>query len=87
MSERMSERMSEVARDGGVVRSTARYEFRLAEQLSPTAVAAFPELHVAETGQSTVLFGSVRDRAEFAAILARFDLLGLTVMDVHRLPD
>lgn len=83
----MSERMSEVARDGRLVRAVARYEFRLAEQLSPTTVAAFPELHLAETGRSTVLFGSVRDRSEFAAILARFDLLGLTVMDVHRLPD
>lgn len=83
----MSERMSEVAPGGGVARTAARYEFRLAEQLSPTTVAAFPELHVSETGQSTVLFGSVRDRAEFAAILARFDLLGLTVLDVHRLPD
>jgi hypothetical protein len=83
----MSQRRSEVAQDGGVVPSAARYEFRLAEQLSPTAVAAFPELHVSEAGQGTVLFGSVRDRAEFAAILARFDLLGLTVMDVHRLPD
>jgi hypothetical protein len=67
--------------------TTARYEFRVDERLSPTTVAAFPELRVADRGPGAVLFGRVRDRAEFAAILARFDLLGLTVVDVHRLPD
>jgi hypothetical protein len=66
---------------------TARYEFRVVERLSPTTIAAFPELQVSDGGPSSVLFGLVRDRAEFAAILARFDLLGLTVVDVHRLPD
>lgn len=64
-----------------------RYEFRLAEPLTPTALAAFPELEIAEGSAERVLFGPIRDSSELHAVLSRFHLMGLTVLDVHRLPD
>jgi hypothetical protein len=64
-----------------------RYEFHLAERLSATATSAFPELAIGDNRKGTVLFGPVRDRSEFYGFLDRFDVMGLTVLDVHRLPD
>ena len=64
-----------------------RYEFRLAEPLTPTALAAFPELRAAAGSAEHVLFGAIRDSCELHAVLSRFHLMGLTVLDVHRLPE
>jgi hypothetical protein len=69
------------------VLETGRYEFRVAQRLSATAVASFPELTVSDGPSGTVLFGPVRDDAELHGILSRLQLLGLTILDVHRLPD
>jgi hypothetical protein len=60
---------------------------RVAQRLSPTAAATFPELAVSAAADGTVLFGPVRDDAELHGILARLQLFGLTILDVHRLPD
>jgi regulator of RNase E activity RraA len=65
----------------------ARYEFRIVQRLSATAVEAFPELSATDGSQGTVLYGAVRDDAELHGILARLQLLGVTILDVHRLPD
>jgi hypothetical protein len=64
-----------------------RYEFKLAERLSPTASRAFPELAVRSERHGTILFGPVRDRSEFHGLLDRFDVMGLTIVEIHRLPD
>jgi hypothetical protein len=69
------------------VLETGSYEFRVAQRLSPTAVAAFPELTVRDGASGTLLFGHVRDDAELHGILSRLQLFGLTILDVHRLPD
>jgi hypothetical protein len=69
------------------VTQNERYEFRVAQRLSATAVAAFPELSVSDGAPGTVLYGPVRDDAELHGILARLQLFGLTLLDVHRLPD
>jgi hypothetical protein len=69
------------------VAENGRYEFRVAQRLSATAVASFPELMVTDTSSGTVLFGPVRDDAALHGILAHLQLLGLTILDVHRLPD
>jgi len=66
---------------------TRRYEFRVAQRLSATVVAAFPELSVTDSSSGTVLFGPMRDDAELHGVLSRLQLLGLTILDVHRLPD
>jgi hypothetical protein len=69
------------------MQEAGRYEFRVAERLSATTLAAFPELATTDHGAGPVLYGSMRDDSELHAILSRFQLLGLTVVDVHRLPD
>jgi hypothetical protein len=69
------------------VMESGRYEFRVAQQLSATAVAAFPELSATGGNAGTVLFGHVRDDAELHGILSRLQLLGLDILDMHRLPD
>lgn len=66
---------------------TMRYEFRLAQRLSTTAVEAFPDLSITDDAPGTVLYGAVRDDAELHGILSRLQLFGLTILDVHRLPD
>jgi hypothetical protein len=69
------------------VLETRRYEFRVAQRLSATVIAAFPELSVTDSSSGTVLFGPMRDAAELHGVLSRLQLLGLTILDVHRLPD
>jgi hypothetical protein len=64
-----------------------RYEFHIAERLTTTALYAFPELQLADSSAGSVLYGRPRDRSELHAILDRFHLLGMTLLDVHRLPD
>lgn len=64
-----------------------RYEFRVAEVLSDTVRAAFPELEVVAGHAGTVLFGPVRDAAALQGVLDRLLLFGCTVLDLHRLPD
>jgi hypothetical protein len=67
--------------------ATARYEFRLAEPLSPTARAAFPELSQGHALGGDVLYGPVASQEELHSLLARFRTLGLTVVELRRLPD
>jgi|tagenome__1003787_1003787.scaffolds.fasta_scaffold20873302_2 hypothetical protein len=72
----------------------ARYEFSLAEPLSPTALAAFPELSRATavgargaTLGGDVLYGPVESQEQLHSLLARFRTMGLTVVEMRRLPD
>lgn len=64
-----------------------RYEFLIAGGVSDTVKAAFPELDVARVlSADTALFGTVRDQAALRGLLARFDDLGLTVVEMRQLP-
>ncbi|MGI5359280.1 hypothetical protein ACQI4E_28740 [Streptomyces sp. CA-252508] len=64
-----------------------RYEIRVEGHMSEPLTKAFPELeHVTMSGQ-TVLFGPVVDEAQLYGLLARCQSLGLTVMEMRRLPD
>ncbi len=65
---------------------TPRYEFRFAERLSETVQHAFPGLHVS-TSSDRVLYGAVGDQDELEGLMARFSLLRLTLLEMHRLPD
>jgi hypothetical protein len=67
--------------------TAARYEFRLAERLSPTALAAFPELTRGAAREGDVLFGPVRDQDELHSLLARFQTMCLSVIELRQLPD
>jgi hypothetical protein len=64
-----------------------RYEFRIAQRLSSTAAEAFHELSIVDGSPGTILYGAVRDDAELHGILSRLQLFGVTILDVHRLPD
>ena len=67
--------------------TAVRYEFRLAERLSPTARAAFPELTQGEALGGDVLFGPVYDQEHLHSLLARFQTMRLTVTELRKLPD
>jgi hypothetical protein len=65
-----------------------RYEFTVADRLSETVIAAFPELRRSTApGAGTTLFGPVIDRAHLDGLLARFNDLGLDIVTIHRLPE
>lgn len=66
---------------------TARYEFRLAEPLSPTARAAFPELSQGTALGGDILYGPVKSQEHLHSLLARFRTMGLTVVELRQLPD
>ncbi|MGY1693672.1 MULTISPECIES: hypothetical protein [unclassified Geodermatophilus] len=65
-----------------------RYEFLLPGRLSDDVCAAFPEL-TARPGSTggTVLFGPVGDSSHLHGLLARFQSLGLTLVELRQLPD
>ncbi|MER7927369.1 MULTISPECIES: hypothetical protein [unclassified Streptomyces] len=64
-----------------------RYEIRVEGHMSETLTKAFPELgHVVMSGQ-TVLYGPVVDEGHLYGLLARFQSLGLRVLEMRQLPE
>lgn len=67
---------------------TWRYEFLLGVRVSDTVRAAFPELRSGPgPAGGTVFYGEIEDDAHLHGLLARFQTLGLTVIEMRRLPD
>jgi hypothetical protein len=66
-----------------------RYEFLLAEAVSERLLAAFPEFRLSTSlgSNTSILYGPVACATELRGLLARFDTLGLTVLEMRRLPD
>lgn len=65
-----------------------RYEFLVAGSISEAVLAALPELSASRFPMGgTALFGPVRDEADVLTLLARFADLGISVIEVRRLPD
>jgi len=68
--------------------STVRYEFLMHGTVAETVLSAFPELTATKgPAGGTVLFGAVYDDAHLHGLLARFQMFGLTVLEMRRLPD
>ena len=65
-----------------------RYEFIVKGSISRAVEAALPDMSSAPypTGGS-VLFGPVRDDADVMTMFARICSLGLSVVEIRRLPD
>jgi len=65
-----------------------RYEFIIRGAPSEAVVAALPHLSATPypTG-GTVLFGPVQDEADVATLIAQLADLGLSVVEMRRLPD
>ena len=68
--------------------STVRYEFLMHGTIAETVLSAFPELTAAKgPAGGTVLFGAVYDDSHLHGLLARFQMFGLTLLEMRRLPD
>ncbi|PPJ33766.1 hypothetical protein C5E45_03895 [Nocardia nova] len=77
------------ARHGGSRGGAVRYEFVVDGELAGDICAEFPELArsgVAAPG-TTALFGPLEDYTAMRSVLARIDALGLTLIEMRRLPD
>ncbi|MBF6214075.1 hypothetical protein IU433_21185 [Nocardia puris] len=64
-----------------------RYQFIIDGELSDRARAAFPELTATSCPCATSLHGPVPDQTAMRAVLAMIDNLGLTLVEMRRLPD
>lgn len=65
-----------------------RYEIRVAGTMSEmTLNEAFPELRSFVMPHQTVLYGPVTDEAHLYGLLARFQSLGLRVVEMRQLPE
>jgi hypothetical protein len=69
--------------------TAVRYRFVVDGELSERALAAFPELMRSDhsTPGTTTLYGTVPDNTALRGVLARIDTLGLTLLEMSRLPD
>jgi len=65
-----------------------RYQFIVQHPVSDEIALQLPDMCVTSypTG-GTAVFGPVRDEADVWSLLARISALGLSVVDVHPLPD
>ncbi|QOV36710.1 hypothetical protein IM697_43265 [Streptomyces ferrugineus] len=64
-----------------------RYEIRVEGHVSETLAKVFPELDHVLMSSQTVLYGPVVDDAHLYGLLARFQSLGLRVLEMRQLPD
>ncbi|GAA2252983.1 hypothetical protein GCM10010145_20920 [Streptomyces ruber] len=64
-----------------------RYEIRIDGHLSERLAKAFPELDHVVMSDQTLLFGQIIDEAHLYGLLARFQSLGLLVVEMRRLPE
>ena len=66
-----------------------RYEFILEARLTAPTREAFPELQESAAIEmpGSVLYGTVLDGPHLHGLLDRFQTLGLTLVEMRRLPD
>jgi len=63
------------------------YAIRVAGELGPTALSAFPAFDYDIEGPDTTLTGELPDSAALYGALARLEALGLDLIDVRRIDD
>ncbi|MCZ4604197.1 hypothetical protein O3S80_10605 [Streptomyces sp. Lzd4kr] len=61
-----------------------QYEIRIEGQMSRAMTEAFPELESCILSGQTLLVGQVTDEAHLYGLLARFQSLGLQVVEMRR---
>jgi hypothetical protein len=66
---------------------TMRYQIRVAERLSDESRAAFRDMLINEVPPETVLEGEVVDESHLHGIIIQLQVLGITVVSVHPIPD
>ncbi len=67
--------------------SSSNYEIRVAGILPPEALIDFEWLTASVEPVETVLYGSLPDQGALYRLLARLEMLGAKVLEVHRLHD
>ena len=67
--------------------SSSYYEIRVAGVLPPEALLDFERLTASVEPVKTVVHGPLRDQAALGGLLARFELLGVQVLEVRRVYD
>jgi hypothetical protein len=68
----------------GVAVQSSYYEIRVAGVLPPEALLDFDRLTASVEPVKTVVHGPLRDQAALGGLLARFELLGVQVLEVRR---
>jgi hypothetical protein len=66
---------------------TMRYQFRVDGRLSDETRAAFSDMLISEVPLQTVLEGEVLDESHLHGIIVQLQVLGITVVSVHPIPD
>ena len=64
-----------------------RYEFRVDGRLTDELRAALADMRVTEAPPQTVIDGEVLDESHLHGIIVQLQMLGVTVVSVHPVPD
>ena len=64
-----------------------RYQFRVDGPMSDETRAAFSDMKISEVPPQTVLEGEVLDESHLHGIIVQLQVLGITVVSVHPIPD
>ena len=63
-----------------------RYEIRVRGPIGPTMMQAFPTLAAGNSGQDTLLSGSLPDQSALYGVIHELEALGLQLLGIRRLP-
>jgi hypothetical protein len=66
---------------------TMRYQFRVDGRMTDETRAAFSDMKISEVPPQTVLEGEVLDESQLHGIIVQLQVLGITVVSVHPIPD
>ncbi|GAB4085240.1 hypothetical protein GCM10028784_18700 [Myceligenerans cantabricum] len=64
-----------------------RYRFALANPVSSVLLSSFPDLEYTEEPDGAALAGPITDQAQLHGVINRIEELGLTLVEVRRLPE
>jgi hypothetical protein len=67
--------------------ATMHYEFRVEGRLTDEARTAFGDMRIREVPLQTVIDGEVLDESHLHGIIVQLQVLGITVVSVHPVPD
>ena len=60
-----------------------RYELRVRGPIGPTLMQAFPTLSASQSGQDTLLSGSLPDHSALYGVIRQLEALGLQLLEVR----
>lgn len=63
-----------------------RYEIRVRGPIGETIMQAFPTLTTSQSGQDTLLTGSLADQSALYGVIGQLEALGLQLLEIRRQP-